>query len=738
MRSFWLVGLAILVVAVVVLFCTTPSPAYIEAPHSFGQVVAQSTNIVVMRVEKVDKEKNLIIYRKVEDLKGKHPQEEIKHNIGKAGFHPREWQYSMAAAEIGRTAVFFHNGGASETYIGGYWYQAYAGGEWWNMSHGEPFLLRTYAGSAEKLIAAVREVQAGREVVVPCMIDNKDELHLKRGKIQRFKVSMKLQDYNPKRDFVGWGGEDFRRVEGMPGFTHISNLTRVDPEAMMITSADIDGDGKPDLCLVGGGKVVVLQNAGEAFNEISLPGAIGARSASWGDYNGDGLADLLVAGLNGPKLYTNLGKGNFRDDSHLLPREPGYNLTAAAFIDQDGDGKPDILLGNGFHGLRLYRNVGKAPEGSTPLAFGNWHYIGPFDNTGQQGFDRVYPPEKELDLAKKYPGKGNQEVAWKEGKFTDGQINNLAILPDNNDVAIYLYREITTATAMEMPASFGSDDTLTVWLNGEKLVAQNVYRGAAPDQAVLNLKLKPGKNQLLLKICQGQGDFAFYFSAKKEVPAAVTWLFQDVSEQVGLGLAGIGGNVKGSTLTVIDVNGDGRQDFLYGAGTGILVLNTPKGFVEVKDSGIVFKPGKESPVFGDFNGDGKPDLFIPQFGGCKLFRNDGNGKFTDVTAQSGDLAKANGLAASAAWGDVNGDGKLDLVVGYLRGPNRYFRNNGNGTFTDASDEIGLNQKIFNTQGVCLVDLNKDGILDMIFNNEGQDSTVLLSNPEWIGRMKGGQ
>ena len=68
------------------------------------------------------------------------------------------------------------------------------------------------------------------------------------------------------------------------------------------------------------------------------------------------------------------------------------------------------------------------------------------------------------------------------------------------------------------------------------------------------------------------------------------------------------------------MDGDGRPDFLYGAGTGLLVLNTPKGFVEAKDSGISYKPGKVGPVFGDFDGDGQPDLFVPQAGGCKLFQ----------------------------------------------------------------------------------------------------------------------
>jgi hypothetical protein len=557
-----------------------PAWAYVEAPYSLGGVVQLSTNVVLVRVEKVDKEKNMIVYRKVRDLKGTHPTDTIRHLIGRGGFNPREWQYPMEWAEVGKTAVFFHNGSASETCIGTYWYQCYPQGEWWGLSHGEPFLLRSYCGNIEKLAAAVTDMVAGKEVVVPCMVDgNKDDLHLRRAKVQRLRSSLKLQDYNPKRDFVGWGGEDFRRLAGMPGFTHYAALSRVDPEAQAISSVDIDGDGKPDLCLVGASKVVLLLNGGESLNEISLPGVSGARAAVWADYNGDGKPDLLVATPSGPRLFTNLGGGNFRDDTARLPVEAGYNLTAAAWLDYDGDGHPDILLGNGFHGLRLYRN------------------------------------------------KGLTEQPSKEG----------------------------------------------------------------------------------------------------QPPPAPTLWFEDVSALAGLGPDGIGGNVKGDTLTVCDVNGDGRPDFLYGAGSGILALGSGKGFVEAMDSGIHYRPGKVGPVFGDFDNDGSPDLFVPQPDGCKLFRNDGKGHFTDVTASAG-LDKFTGHATCAAWGDVDNDGRPDLVIGCLRGPNRFFRNKGDGAFADASDSIGLNQRVFNSQAVCLVDLNGDGALDMVFNNEGQESCVLLANP----------
>src|SRR5207245_8624858 len=154
--------------------------------------------------------------------------------------------------------------------------------------------------------------------------------------------------------------------------------------------------------------------------------------------------------------------------------------------------------------------------------------------------------------------------------------------------------------------------------------------------------------------------------------------FEDVSVAVGLGPDGIGGGVRGDTLTVCDVDGDGRPDFLYGAGRGLLVLNTPKGFVEAKDCGISYRAGKIAPIFGDFDGDKLPDLFVPQNGACKLFKNLGNGRFQDVTALAGDLAQSIPHASCAVWGPFSNKSRLDLFVGCLRGPNRYFRNQGNG------------------------------------------------------------
>jgi hypothetical protein len=146
-----------------------------------------------------------------------------------------------------------------------------------------------------------------------------------------------------------------------------------------------------------------------------------------------------------------------------------------------------------------------------PTFAGKWYYIGPFDNTDNEGFDTIYPPEREIDLKKTYTGKDDEKVAWKEyPNFRIGRIVDLKRFRQNEHVCAYLFHEIEVKLAQTLPVSLGSDDTLTVWLNGEKLVAENVHRPAAPDQNKALLKLKAGKNKLLVKVCNHDGEYAFY------------------------------------------------------------------------------------------------------------------------------------------------------------------------------------------------------------------------------------
>ncbi|HUR55582.1 MAG TPA: VCBS repeat-containing protein, partial [Gemmataceae bacterium] len=617
-------------------------------------------------------------------------------------------------------AVFFHNGVASESYIGVTWYQAYPQGDWWGMSHGEPFLLRSFAGKQDKLAAAVFDIVAGKEVIVPCMVDgDKEAIHKKTAKIQRLKASLKILDYNPKRDFVGWGGEDIRRLAGMPGFDRYAALAKLDAEAQSVSSIDFDGDGKPDLCLCGANKVVLVQNGGDSFSEIGLPGLVGgARAAVWADCNADGLPDLLLATANGPRLFTNLGKSQFRDDTNRLPKEAAYNLTSAAWGDFDGDGKPDILLANGFHGLRLYKNIRADAPKVVPPKGGDWHVIGTFRAANPaDNFKTAFPVETEKFAPEKtYKGKRDTPVKWAKKAIKDAEATPLPEVGGN--CATYLYREYESAAAMDFAVTLTTPGTLSVWVNGEKAFSDDKPKAEPRSVA---LKLKQGKNAVLVKMCDAGQPHAVTYSTGTSAGGPPGPWFADASDAWGLG-----GEPKGDTLAVADFNNDGKPDFLYGAGTGMLFMNGGGKFTHKADAGIGYTPGKVGPTLCDFDNDSNVDVFVPQADGkCKLFRNAGNAVFNDVTAAAGDLSKPIPGAVSAAWGDFDNDGKPDLIVCCLRGSNRYFHNDGNGKFTDKTADIGLTQKLFNSQAAAFADLNGDGQLDLILNNEGQESSVLF-------------
>jgi HEAT repeat protein len=136
---------------------------------TLGYVIEHSPTIAVLEVEKVSLEKRAIVFKKVADLKGRHPAERVKHQL-KDGLQPHELKAILDWAEPGRIAVCFHDGKSARTCIGRYWYECHATqDEWWVMSHGQGDLCFAYWGSAGKLREHVAAIVAGREAVVTAL-----------------------------------------------------------------------------------------------------------------------------------------------------------------------------------------------------------------------------------------------------------------------------------------------------------------------------------------------------------------------------------------------------------------------------------------------------------------------------------------------------------------------------------------------------------------------------------------
>jgi len=136
-------------------------------------------------------------------------------------------------------------------------------------------------------------------------------------------------------------------------------------------------------------------------------------------------------------------------------------------------------------------------------------------------------------------------------------------------------------------------------------------------------------------------------------------------------------------------------------------------------AGLSDQLGGLNIVAGDYNNDGCIDLLVLrggwEFGMRKsLLRNNCNGTFTDVTEQSGLDARVT-QTQSAVWADIDNDGNLDLFVANENSPSQLFRNRGDGTFEDISHAAGVDRTAF-SKAVTAADYDNDGFVDFFVSN----------------------
>jgi Tfp pilus assembly protein PilF len=229
-------------------------------------------------------------------------------------------------------------------------------------------------------------------------------------------------------------------------------------------------------------------------------------------------------------------------------------------------------------------------------------------------------------------------------------------------------------------------------------------------------------------------------SALTEAPAAIPVKFAEQSMARDLkGESGSSAPLGPSTgACFIDYDGDGKPDlFLVNAaaeGTSRLLHNLGQGRLEdvTQATGIQLKGGGLGCAVGDFDNDGHPDLAVCLSDGVHLLHNTGKGKFEEVTEAAG-MRRAKGCVG-ATFVDYDHDGDLDLYI--TNAPdlsqgaahNVLWRNNGNGTFTDVSVETALGVESTGA-GVVTTDFNNDRAIDFVVAGGTPGAAVYLNPRE---------
>ncbi len=138
--------------------------------------------------------------------------------------------------------------------------------------------------------------------------------------------------------------------------------------------------------------------------------------------------------------------------------------------------------------------------------FTTYRIIGPFENLGREGFEKTFPPEKELEFSKIYPGKEG-DVSWKEVKVTDklGVLDFNKELKKLKEVTSYAVAEYNSPIEGAAEIRIGTNNAYKIWLNGKFVFGRDEYhRGFRIDQYKLPITLKQGPNTILLKCCQNE------------------------------------------------------------------------------------------------------------------------------------------------------------------------------------------------------------------------------------------
>jgi uncharacterized protein (TIGR03437 family) len=483
-----------------------------------------------------------------------------------------------------------------------------------------------------------------------------------------------------------------------------------------IVTGDFNGDGVLDLAVTiltnsPPGMVAILLGKGDGTfgTPTYLAGLSGPLSIVAADFNGDGKLDLAVANqgsLGNVAILLGHGDGTF---AAPVSYNAGQVLISLVATDLNGDGKLDLaaLDSNDGKGDLLWVLLGSGDgtfqRANGGLASGTSFGALAYTDLNRDGKQDLLAADPQSNAIAVMLGKGDGTFQPTAEYVSAADPNSVAVMPlGDGTSALFTGDGYTGTMLLTFAGSNGFVNSPQIQTLGESpsaIGSADFNKDGRPDLVVTDGQ----GNAVYVELNSGGGEFA-----------------NPVGYAVG---------ASPTAAAIADVNGDGNPDLVVADGNGVdVLLGNGNGTFGDAQSTPVTRAGGSSPAglaVGDFNSDGKPDAAVTVAGGqIVVLLGQGNGTFA---AGTNVIPLPTGMVPGAILaGDVNGDGKLDLVVAYAA-PNQFaagtiavFLGNGNGTFQapTAISVPGI------PESLGLGDVNKDGHPDLIAGVFEQSRTQL--------------